>query len=220
MLSKKIIYVFVVVLLASCTNENSELTVEKNSNSVVVVPMSVTGACASDADLYHIECGRIILDNVKLSDKEVKQLKAAVGFDTVSVDISGYSSWENWESGRGRPYSRAFSSSDRTAQQCGIAAGVYLVEDVYLTQTYTLPSNLVIILDNNAEYSTSTTTIGWNPDNLSTRGFKSSLSDSTVTMQTAAFLLEYTTDGKQTYRTYPVNIFNIVWKLKYLRLFY
>lgn len=210
--------VLVAISLLSCSNDDSFSNVEDTFASVIVEPMPATRASTANTDLYHVEYKDIILDNVRLSKSEVALLKSAQSIDTVSVDVYGYSGYTPWNTGRPQPHRLGFSSNNSIAQQCGIAAGIYFVKDVYLEQTYTLPTSMVVILDNNSAYPSNTTTIGFNPDNVNTQGFKASLSGSTVTLQTAAYLIESTAAGQQTYRTYPVNTSNLVWKLKYLRI--
>lgn len=219
-----LISLFNTILLVSCSNDDNLsnydtlLNTKNNSTPVVVEPMLVTKSKTSDIDLYHIKYKDINLSNVKLTKSEVSMLKSAKSIETVSVDVYGYSGWTNWESGRPRPYKRSISSDNVLAQLCGIAPGVYFTNDVYLEQTYTLPTSMAVILDNNNVYPTNTTDIGWNPDSLSIRGYKASLSGSTVKLQTAVWKLDYTISGQQTYRTYPANYSNVVWKLKYLKI--
>lgn len=216
-MTKKILFLFfTAILFVSCSNEDSCLSVEKSL--VSVEPMSATRSNISDVDLYRVKYKDIVLDNVKLSQSDLNLLKSARSIDTVSVDVHGVSGWDKWDTGRSQPYRRGFSADDATARLCGIPAGTYFVNDVYLHQTYTLPTSMAIILNDKSEYPSNTTNIGWNPDNLKVRGYKASLSGSTVTMQTAAYKVDYEISGQQTFRTYPVNYSNVIWKLKYIQV--
>ena len=210
--------VIIAIFYISCSNNDSSICLEEKTSSIIVEPMAITRSCTSDIGLYRVKYKDIVLDNVKLSQADINRLRAAQSIDVLSVDAYGYSGFENWNSGRSQPYRRSFSSNDTVARLCGIASGMYFVRDVYLQQTYTFPTPMVIVLDNNSEYPSNTTNIGWNPDSLSIRGFKASLSGSTVKMQTAAYKLEHTTAGQQVYKTYPVNCSNVVCKLKYIQL--
>ena len=210
--------VFVAVSFINCNDNVTSINVEENHLPVIVEHMSTTKSSMSDCDLYRVQYKNLILENVKLSKSDVTLLKSAQSIDTVTVDIYGFSGLEDWNTGRSQPYKRTFSSSDATAIICEVAGGVYLAYDKYLTQTYSLPTPLAIILDNNSEYPSKTTQIGWNPDNLNTRGFKASLSGSTVTMHTAVYMVENTVGGQQVLSTYPAKYSNVVWKLKYIQI--
>lgn len=214
----KLLYTLPLLLFISCSDDMENLPKAHTFSPVIVEPMPSTRASDTNNNLYIVKYKDIALDSVKLSPSEVILLKSAQSIDTVSIDVYGYTGWTRWETGRNEVYSRAFSSSDSIAQQCGIAAGVYLTRDVYLEQTYTLPTSYAVILPNNDAYSSNTTKIGWNPDNTSTRGYKSTLSGATVSLQTAAYLIQYTVSGQQVWKTYPVNLSNLVWKIKYLQI--
>lgn len=210
--------IFSLCLLVSCGNESDILSKDDKESSVIVELMPTTRANNSANNLYQVKYKDLTLENIELSLSEVNLLRSAQSIDTVNVDVYGYSGWTKWESGKDEIYRRTFSSNSSVVQQCGIAPGTYFVRDVYLEQTYTLPTNLAILLDNNAAYTTLSAEIGWNPDNLDARGYRASLSGSTVSLKTAVYLLEYTAGGQQTLRTFPANIDNVVWKLKYIRI--
>lgn len=216
--NKNIVLSVISLMFASCTSDNFTADTEKTNSPVIVEVMPASRSYITNKSLYHIKYKDTILDNVYLSKSEVALLKNAQSMEIKEIDVYGYSGWSIFDMGHKEHYTRNFTTNDVIAQQCGIAPGNYIATDVCLEQTYTFPNSMVIMLDNNDQYPSHTIKIGWDPNNLNSRGYHHSLSGSTLTLQTAAYKIDYIVNGQQTFRTYPVNCDSIVWKLKYIQV--
>ena len=134
----------------------------------------------------------------------------------IPVSVKGYSEWTVRTTGNkgGDWYKLAISDKNEAAKACGITSGIYVVRDIWLWQTYTLPTPMVVVFNNNdyADY----TKMGWHPETLKGPGFVWSLSGNKVTLKTAATLFKYTLDGAEILKTYPVNVKNFEWNFYYI----
>lgn len=216
------------IAISSCSNDNDvenspiqqeKVIVEKTSSRIKTrtAYAQKEGLSAENKDLYSIKYKKNNLKNIPLRIEEVNMLSSATSISApIPVSVKGYSEWTVRTNGHkgGNWYKLAISSKDKNAAVCGIAPGIYIVRDVWLWQTYTLPTPLAIVFNNN-NYS-DYTKMGWEPETLKTPGFTWSLSGAKVTLKTAATLIKYTTDGAETYRTYPVKDSNLEWNFYYI----
>lgn len=218
------------IVISSCSNDvesslnqQEKVIVEKTSSRIKTraAYASREGLSTENKDLYSIKYKDINLKNIPLRIEEANMLSSASSISApIPVSVKGYSEWTVRTNGNkgGDWYKRSFPSDNKTAAACGIAPGIYLVRDIWLWQTYTLPTPLAIVFNNNS-YS-DYTKMGWEPETLKTPGFTWSLSGAKVTLKTAATLIKYTTDGAETYRTYPVKDSNLEWNFYYMTVSY
>lgn len=211
---------FALLFATSCSDDlDSSFATEYShvpkSSQVSVKRLKKSAPASNDAkDLYSIVYKDIHLQNVPLKREEANLLSRASQLDTTVVNVKGYSTYETRTNGpkKGKWYKMAFSS--QVAKDCGIAQGTYFVRDIWLYQTYELPTNMAVVLKNN-DY-TGYLKMGWDPETMSTPGYSVSLNQSTVTFKTGAVLLRYSSSGQQTLKTYPVSVTNLEWHLMYL----
>lgn len=220
------------IAISSCSNDNDvensliqqeKVIVEKTSSRMKTRAAyePKEGLSIENKDLYSIKYKDINLKNIPLRIEEVNMLRSASSISApIPVSVKGYSEWTVRTNGTkgGNWYNRTFSSKDKKAIECGIAPGVYTVRDVWLWQTYTLPTPLAIVFNNNdyPDY----TKMGWEPETLKTPGFTWSLSGAKVTLKTAATLIKYTIGGAETHKTYPVKDSNLEWNFYYITVSY
>ena len=214
------------ITISSCSNDvdfyliqQEKVIVEKTSSHIKTraAYTSKEGLSTENKDLYSIKYKDINLKNIPLRKEEVNMLSSANSISaTIPVSVKGYSEWTVRTNGHkgGNWYKLAISSKNKTAAACGIAPGIYIVRDVWLWQTYTLPTPLAIVFSNN-NYS-DYTKMGWEPETLRTPGFTCALSGTKVTLKTAATLIKYSIDGAETYKTYPVKASNLEWNFYYI----
>lgn len=217
---KKIIYLFLISLVIACSNDNEQVL--NNTSSKVIVKKNSplkTRASLDEKNLYSIQYKNIYIKDVPLNDDDVNKLQVASTLsDPIPVSVKGCSEWTVRTTGNkgGNWYKFSISSDNNIARARGIAPGVYIVRDIWLWQTYELPTPLAIVFNNN-DYS-GYTKMGWDPETIKTPGFKWSLSGNKVTLQTAAILIKYTLSGQETHYTYPVDSSNLEWNFYYIKI--
>ena len=226
---KKILLVAVAILsLQGCSDSKDQLS-EFKSDKVVITPAYNVKTRASkiqspiplvdNEKTYNIQYKDINIQNVPLRDPDVSRLQAASSISSpILVSVNGYSKWTVRTEGHkgGDWYKMSFSSKDENVKRCGISPGIYIVRDVWFWQTYTLPTPLAIVFNNNdyPDYSK----MGRNPDNLSAPGFKWSLSGTEVTLKTAGVLIKYNLSGAEIFYTYPVKAEDLEWNFYYIKV--
>ncbi len=203
-------------------NENQNIATEK----IIVEKMKVEGvqskASSNESigleDFYSIKYRNNFFENVPLTKEKVEALRAAYSVsDPIPVSLHGYSQWTVRTEGNngGDWYALYISTGNTVAPACGIAPGTYIVRDVWLWQTYTFSTPMVVVIP--GSYS-SYAKMGWNPDTMSGPGYKHSLSGTELTLKTAATLFRYTVAGQEVYKTYPVNGDSIEWNFDYITI--
>ena len=226
-MKKKITIVFAIMALVfstSCSDdmETNGQQVRTNKVSVEKMPScaktrSATSAQDECKNLYAIRYKDMFFDNVPLKAEDVHVLKSARSVSApIPVSVKGYSEWTVRTTGNkgGDWYKLAISDKNKTTKTYKITSGIYVVRDIWLWQTYTLPTPMVVVFNNNdyADY----TKMGWHPETLKGPGFVWSLSGNKVTLKTAATLFKYTLDGAEILKTYPVNVKNLEWNFYYI----
>jgi hypothetical protein len=230
---KKLTTVFAFMALVSITSCSNSGDVETNyqatkSDRVIVeknishkktrtVSSPNTEFGIENKDLFSIRYKDIALENIPLKIEEVNMLKSANSISNpIPVSVKGYSEWTVRTTGHknGNWYKYSVPPESKAAQACGIAPGVYIVRDVWLWQTYTLPTPMAIVYNNNT-YS-DYTKMGWHPKTLKNPGFVLALSGTEVTLKTAAILFKSTSGGAEVNLTFPVNKDNLEWNFFYL----
>lgn len=159
---------FLISLVIACSNDNEQVL--NNTSSKVIVQKTSplkTRASLDEKNLYSIQYKNIYIKDVPLNDDDVTKLQVASSLsDPIPVSVKGYSEWTVRTTGNkgGNWYKLAISSDNKIARARGIAPGLYIVRDIWLWQTYELPTPLAIVFNNN-DYS-GYTKMGWNPETL------------------------------------------------------
>lgn len=228
-MKKNLVIVFAITALfgTSCSNEvemnsplrKEEIYVEKTASRIQTrtASQNLDSFDSDNKDLFLIKYRDITLENIPLNIQEVNMLRTASSVSgVIPVSLKGYSEWTVRTEGirGGNWYQLAISSKNKDAAACGIAPGIYIVRDIWLWQTYTLPTPMAIILSNYT-YSDHAK-MGRDPKDLSKPGFAWTLSGSTVTLKTAATLFKYAQGGEEVFLTYPVNSKNLEWNFSYI----
>lgn len=150
--------------------------------------------------------------DIWLTDVQASRISRKAELEWKYAAIKGYSSIEPRDGGK--TYKQSFRSDDLVAVSCGIPQGVYFVHKIWISQTYQFPTDMVIAKENN-DYSTYGK-MGWYPTTLIGFGCTVSLSNSTLTLKTAAISIDTDLGGARQGRTYPVKLSNLEWHFKYI----
>lgn len=213
-----IITIIAVFFTLGCSDNDNTLSTNNLSQKIEVEKIPFTRSSGIlETNLYNIRYKNIFLQNVRLSEEDLKKIKSSNGFEPSFLNLYGYSSFEDRYDRNKGWYTRSFNSKDPTAVQCGIPAGIYIAKDVNIVQTYDFPSDLVIILDNNSSYP-DYLHMGWLPENLKQPGYKYDLSKAHLKLTTSAYYIKYNS-GQRLFLTYPVKTDNLMWQIKYIKLF-
>lgn len=209
---------FVLSIIGSFSCSQEELDIDKKSvkeSSIVVVKnrQNIETRSENDFQSYDLFYNGQKYSNILLNQEQVEICKNAKSIGSpVFMTATGYDRYTL--RGDGKSYKKSISGTGSTTS--GIPAGTYLVRDIWLHKSVTIPVSLAIVQPNN-DY-TSFQKMGYNPNALTTPGLTAAFGDGKAHLQTAAILVEYDMLGREVNMTYPVNIGSLEWHFYYMEV--